>query len=246
MIVAAALLACGIALAVPDQGELTRTTASGAGHTTVFASTHVTRPRRVRQASPGQLPVAVVTIGPSAGTVSVPSSYFGISTEYWSLPLFERNMAVFERVLSMLHTQGNGPLVLRIGGDSADHSFWAPKARKMPGWAFALTPTFLSHLRTLVERDRVRLIVDLNLVTDTPFIAAEWARAAETSLAHGSIDGFEVGNEPDLYERKYWAATMARSPLQSRPLPLDVTASSYVEDFNHYARVLGEGPPTSR
>ncbi len=243
VIVAAALLACGIALGVPDQGEVTGTAASGAGHTTEFASTHVPRPRRARAAKPADLPRAVVTIGASADTVSVPSSYFGISTEYWTLPLYERNMPVFERVLSMLHIPGDGPLVLRIGGDSADHSFWAPKATKMPGWAFALNPGFLSRLRALVQRDRVRLIVDLNLVTDTPFIAAEWARAAETSLPHGSIVGFEVGNEPDLYERKYWAATMARSPLQSRPLPLDLTASSYVQDFNHYAGVLGEGAP---
>ena len=240
MIVAGALLACGIALAVPDQGEVTGTRASGAGRTTEFASRHVTAPRRAR---PGQLPEAVLTIDPGAGSVSVPSSYFGISTEYWSLPKFERNMRVFERVLSMLHTQGDGPLVLRIGGDSADHSFWTPKTRKMPGWAFALTPAFLSRLRTLVERDRVRLIVDLNLVTDTPFIAAEWAHAAETQLPHGSIIGFEVGNEPDLYERKYWEATMARSPLEPRPLPVDVTASSYVGDFNEYAQVLGEGAP---
>jgi len=243
VIVAAALLACGIALAVPDQGEVTGTVASGAGRTTEFASTHVTKPRRARSPRPPQLAQAVVTIGPSSSAVSVPSSYFGISTEYWTLPLFERNMPVFERVLRMLHVQGDGPLVLRIGGDSADHSFWTPKTRKMPGWAFALTPGFLSHLRTLVERDRVRLIVDLNLVTDTPFVAAEWAHAAETSLPHGSIVGFEVGNEPDLYERKYWEATMARSPLQARPLPVDVTASSYVADFNEYAQVLGEGAP---
>ncbi|MBV8219050.1 MAG: hypothetical protein JO325_11345, partial [Solirubrobacterales bacterium] len=242
-IVAAALLACGITLGVPDQDGATATVASGAGHTTVFASTHVAKPRRAQAAKAGRLPVAVVTIGPSADTVSVPSSYFGISTEYWALPLFERNTPVFERVLRMLHVQGDGPLVLRIGGDSADHSFWAPKARKMPGWAFAVTPTFLSRLRALVERDRVRLIVDLNLVTDTPFTAAAWARAAETTLPRGSIIGFEVGNEPDLYERKYWEATMARSPLESSPLPLEVTASSYVADFDDYARVLGEGAP---
>ena len=240
---AAALLACGIALAVPDQDGVTRTTASGAGHTTEFASTHVTKPRRARAARPSRLPQAVVTIGTSSSGVSVPSSYFGLSAEYWTLPLLERNMPVLERVLAMLHTPGDGPLVLRIGGDSADHSFWAPKARKMPGWEFAVTPAFLSRLRTLVERDRVRLIVDLNLVTDTPFTAAEWAHAAETSLPHGSIIGFEVGNEPDLYERKYWEATMARSPLQARPLPIDVTASSYVDAFNEYTRVLGAGAP---
>ena len=116
---AAALLACGIALGVPEQSEVTGTAASGAGHTPEFASTHVPRPRRARAGEPVDLPRAVVTIAASANTVSVPSSYFGISTEYWTLPLYERNMPVFERVLSMLHIPGDGPLVLRIGGDSA-------------------------------------------------------------------------------------------------------------------------------
>ena len=187
---------------------------------------------------------AVLTIGPTTSTTPVPSSYFGLSTEYWALPLFERNMPVFERVLSLLHVPGDGPLVLRIGGDSADHSFWMPKKpRTMPAWAFAVTPQFLAQLRTLVERDPVKLIVDLNLVTDTPFTAATWARAAETSLPHGSIIGFEVGNEPDLYTHSFWAATVARSPLDARPLPLELTPDSYVDDFNAYAQVLGEGAP---
>ncbi len=107
-----------------------------------------------------------------------------------------------------------------------------PKPRKMPGWAFALTPAFLTRLEALVRRDRVRLIVDLNLVTDTPLTAATWARAAETSLPRGSIIGFEVGNEPDIYDRSYWVATIARSPLEARPLPLELTPDSYVDDFN--------------
>ena len=152
---------------------------------------------------------------------------------------------MFERVLSLLHVPGNGPLVLRIGGDSADHSFWMPKktSRRMPAWAFAVTPTFLSQLRTLVKKDPVKLIVDLNLITDTPLTAATWARAAETSLPRGSIIGFEVGNEPDLYTHSYWAATIARSPLDARPLPIELTPDSYVDDFYAYARVLGEGAP---
>jgi hypothetical protein len=146
-------------------------------------------------------------------------------------------------VLALLHVAGDGPLILRIGGDSADHSFWSPRARKMPDWAFALTPAYLARLRALVERDRVKLIVDLNLLTDTPFTAAAWARAAETSLPHGSIAGFEVGNEPDLYERRYWVDMIARSPLVTRPMPLALTPATYVEDFAAYARVLGENAP---
>jgi hypothetical protein len=188
-------------------------------------------------------PQATLTIGPTLSTAPVPSSFFGISTEYWSLPLFERNTPAFERVLSMLHVAGDGPLILRIGGDSADHSFWSARRQKMPDWAFALTPAYLARLRALVKRDRVKLIVDLNLMTNTPLTAAAWARAAETSLPRGSIAGFEVGNEPDLYERRYWVDMIARSPLVTRPMPLSVTPDTYVEDFAAYARVLGESAP---
>ena len=241
-IVAAALLASGIALALPDNDGITRA-AGRPRNSPEFASAKPARTGRGARAHPTGLADAVLTITPDASTVSVPPSYFGLSTEYWALPLFERNMPVFERVLSMLHVPGDGPLVVRIGGDSADHSFWAPKARKMPGWAFALTPAYLARLRSLVERDRVRLIVDLNLLTDTPLTAATWARAAETSLPRGSIIGFEVGNEPDLYTRSYWMATIARSPFEARPLPLELTPDSYVDDFSDYARVLGEGAP---
>jgi hypothetical protein len=242
----AALAALLVPLALPNRAGITRAVArphhrvaeaSGAGTTA--------RPTPAASAAPAPppLPRASVTIARSAPTVAVPSSYFGLSTEYWALPLFERNTPVFERVLAMLHEPGDGPLVLRIGGDSADHSFWTPKSRPMPGWAFALTPSFLQRLSALVRRDRVKLIIDLNLVTDTPLIAAEWAHAAETALPHGSIVGFEIGNEPDLYSRRYWMSTIARSPFQVRALPLSLTPSSYVEAFRAYANVLGEGAP---
>ena len=229
VLAAAALVASGIALALPGHDGAT-STASGRRHPAEFASAQVTAPARAHAAKPVQVPQAVVRIS-DASTTPVPPSYFGLSTEYGTLPLFERNMPVFERVLSLLHVPGNGPLVLRIGGDSADHSFWMPKktTRRMPAWAIAVTPGFVAQLRSLVKRDPVKLIVDLNLVTDTPLTAATWARAAETSLPRGSIVGFEVGNEPDLYTRSYWLATVARSPLETRPLPLELTPDSYVE-----------------
>jgi Glycosyl hydrolase family 79 C-terminal beta domain len=243
VLVVAALAASGIALAPPGQDGATGTS-SGPQHPAEFASAHVTARPRAHAANPVQVPEAVLTIS-DASTTPVPRSYFGLSTEYWALPLFERNMPVLERVLSLLHVPGNGPLVLRIGGDSADHSFWMPKktTRRMPAWAFAVTPSFLTQLRTLVKRDPVKLIVDLNLVMDTPLTAAAWAHAAETSLPRGSIVGFEVGNEPDLYTRSYWLATIARSPLEARPLPVELTPDNYVDDFDAYAQVLGEGAP---
>lgn len=249
--IAAALIGLAVLLvplAVADIGEMTEGSPSSVGSPAGSgpSSAHARRSRaksRAHARRTSALAQATLTIGSPLSTVPVPSSYFGISTEYWTLPLFERDTRAFERVLALLHVAGDGPLMLRIGGDSADHSFWSPRGQKMPDWAYALTPGYLARLRALVERDRVKLIVDLNLLTDTPFTAAAWARAAETSLPHGSIAGFEIGNEPDLYERRYWADMTAGSPLVTRPMPLDLTPAIYVEDFAAYARVLGEGSP---
>ena len=56
-----------------------------------------------------------------------------------------------------------------------------------------------------------RLILDLILVTDSPPVAAQWARAAEAGLPARSIAGFEIGNEPDIYSRWYWLAIDIRA-----------------------------------
>ena len=234
----ATVLALLVALALPDRDGLSRAVAGSPLPTSATTSTPPSdnAPERA-------LPQATLTIARNADTVPVPSSFFGISTEYRGISDFARNLPVFERVLAVLHVRGDGPLVLRIGGDSADRAFWDPR-RRMPAWAFALTPAYLARLGALVRHDRVKLIVDLNVVTgDTPLTAAAWARAAETSLPRGSIVGFEVGNEPDLYSRRYWVAMLARSPLQAETLPFELTPSTYVQDFADYARVIGENAP---
>jgi hypothetical protein len=178
---------------------------------------------------------AVVTIAQSAGIVTVPRSFLGISTEYWGLPLFERQQAVLERTLTMLRPQGDGPLMLRIGGDSADHSFWAPKLRPLPTWAYELTPEWLRETSALVQSLGLRVILDLNLVTEAPTAAAQWAEAAEAQLPAGSISAFEIGNEPDIYNRQFWQTTLAHSKVVP---PIVLTARTYAHDFQAYARAL--------
>src|SRR6516164_1580640 len=86
---------------------------------------------------------ASLTIPRGAWTRPIPHSFFGVSTEFWSIPLFAPDSRVLLRVLALLHAQGNGPLVIRIGGDSADHSMWLPPARSVPRWMVRLTPAWL-------------------------------------------------------------------------------------------------------
>ncbi len=182
---------------------------------------------------------ATLTVMPSQTVAAVPPSYLGISTEYWALPLYAQRMALFERVLSLLRVPGNGPLVLRVGGDSADHAFWDPRLRGLPRWAFSLTPKWLGLARALVHSLGARMIIDLNLINASPATAAGWARAAESGLPRRSIIGFEVGNEPDIYSRAHWFAATGGRMMDGRPLPARLTAADYVADFRADATAIG-------
>lgn len=175
--------------------------------------------------------------------MNVPLSYFGISTEYWAVPLFERYLRLFERTLRLLHGPGTGPFVLRIGGNSTDHAVFDLDIGQSPGGIFQLSPGWFRQVSALVPSVAGRLILDLNLVTDLPLMAGQWAEAAVDELPRGSIAGFEIGNEPDLYNRRYWLTVFGRVALLARVLPLELTPLKYVGLFRTYARVLAAFAP---
>ena len=240
--VAVALGSMLLLLAGPDREGVTKAAAR-----TTHVAAPVARPVAARVPAGlrerAKLPQAEVAIPSRPGTIAVPRSFFGISTEYWSLPLFERQTRLFEKALSLLHVPGDGPLVLRIGGDSADHTFWAPMLRRVPPWVFRVTQAWFRQTSTIVRRDGVSVIVDLNLVTDSPAAAARLARAAEAGLPRRSIAGFEIGNEPDIYSRRYWLAATSRMRLAGSVLPVALSRYSYIRDFQTYARVLSKVAP---
>src|SRR6202043_62146 len=113
---------------------------------------------------------------------------------------------------------------------------------EMPEWAFELTPAWLREVGQVVRHLRARVILDLNLVTATPRIAAQWARIALAYLPPGSIAGFEIGNEPDIYSQATWQSTTFRG-LGSRVLPAQITSTSYDSAFLAYADALARVAP---
>ena len=158
----------------------------------------VARAERIHATPPAAASVSLA--GATYGT-PIPRSFFGVSTEYFSLPLYERNQSVFQRVLSMLHVQGDGPMILRIGGDSADRSFWSPTLARGADWEFALTRGWVSRTGAVVRRLGLRVILDLNLVTGSPLRAVRWARVAEAGLPRGSIVGATLLADQSLHLR---------------------------------------------
>jgi hypothetical protein len=176
---------------------------------------------------------------------AIPASYLGISTEYWTLPLWQTHPALLDRVLSLLRVPDDGPLVIRVGGDSSQRTFWAPSASGAPDWAFLLTPQWFAQTRQLVDRTGARLILDLNTITGTPAEAAALVRAAESRLPRGSIIGLEIGNESDLYLRSYWLDTIDNPWVDAAVAPPAITATDYAEQFPVYARAVKRVAPTT-
>ncbi|HWE11007.1 MAG TPA: glycosyl hydrolase family 79 C-terminal domain-containing protein [Solirubrobacteraceae bacterium] len=212
------------------------------GSAELFGAPEGGRAPRVRPRSLPPAP-AHVTISDRTPTMAVPRSFLGFSTEYWALPPWASQMPLLERVISLVHVAGGGPMILRVGGDSADHSFWEPREPHLPRWAFTIEPAWLAQARQLVTHLGVRLILDLNLITDSPAQATLWAQAAQAALPHGSITALEVGNEPDIYSRHAWLTITAGRQYLGRPLPSALSAADYVRDFHAYARALGQVAP---
>ncbi len=154
---------------------------------------------------------------------------------------------LFRRIVALIHPAGDSPLVLRVGGDSSDHTFYVPRLTRLPRWAFGLTPTIISRTARVVRAVRLKVILDLNLATGTPQLARNFVREAEAVLPSGSILGFEIGNEPDLYNRAFWRRlALATEPFGRRMLAPNIGPLRYVADFDQYARaVSGVAPHAS-
>lgn len=227
-----------VLFAIPSQG-VTRAVAGPRHDASVtHRSTSGDRPSRP-SGRRGDLARGQLTVSPGAHTTAVPRSFLGVSTEYWGLPVFEQHLRLFERTLSLFRVPGSGPLILRVGGDSADRTFWDPNGYREPTWAYAVTPAWLRRTSALVHRLGLRLILDMNLVTGTAQDAARLAAAEEAGLPRGSIIAFEIGNEPDIYDRPFWIAMFDRWGIDGdHLLPRAVSAISYTQDFLTYAGAL--------
>ncbi|GAC1581651.1 MAG: glycosyl hydrolase family 79 C-terminal domain-containing protein [Candidatus Dormibacteria bacterium] len=196
------------------------------------------------ESDPARPASATVTVGPAARIVlPIPHSWLGLSTEYSTLPLFAQHEVAFERFLGLLRVRGGGRLVLRIGGDSADHSFWRPNGGRLPPWAFSLTRRWTESVSGLVRRLGLRLILDLNLITAIPDAALAWARAAVAHLPAHSVIGFEIGNEPDIYSHQYWSVITRGAMVDGRRLPAALTPARYAAEFGFESRALGRIAP---
>jgi hypothetical protein len=106
---------------------------------------------------------------------------------------------------------GNG--VIRIGGNTSEHTVWRSQSGPAASGDFVISPASIDRLAAALRILGWKLIYGLNLARGTPEAAA--AEAAYVARAAGpNLLAFQIGNEPDGFGR--WAA--------ERPPTYDATA----------------------
>jgi hypothetical protein len=197
-------------------------------------------------AAHGSLPPLDASLTFVGGGHPIPTSFYGLSVEYNELRAFEQAGPIFDRVISMIRPRDGAPMLLRIGGKSADHVWWKTATEPPPRWVTKLGDAWLARLGALVRADDLRVLLDLNLAVHSATLAVDFVSAAERALPRGAVAGLEVGNEPDLYSRET-RLEQQRIRSTGRGVPpnwtLNYSADDYRRDYETYARILGENVP---
>ena len=115
--------------------------------------------------------------------------------------------AIFAQYVANLRAYGAGPMSIRIGGNSTDTG------------GSCDTPTGIQSVQAMNEFARAtgtKFSFGLNMVSHD--LAASKAQAAAycAGMPAGSIAGFEIGNEPDLYATPGWTADNRKGPSPDR------------------------------
>jgi Glycosyl hydrolase family 79 C-terminal beta domain len=159
-------------------------------------------------ASPGDpgvsASVSADTYGGAMGT-----GFVGVSLEYSALHVYTGRdpRAVNPVLVSLLRglAPGSQTPVLRIGGNSADATWWPVRGAIPPGGIrYALTPGWIRTTHALAQALKARLILGVNLAGGRPALSAAEARALLSGIGRKYVQALEIGNEPDVYNQFPW------------------------------------------
>ncbi len=201
-------------------------------------------------ASPAPPPIATATVDEAARGVAVPPAFLGISMEYWGFAHDAGSLYRPDPLLArLLHglASGGAPPTLRIGGRSADASWWNPARRRRPaGVSYDITRAWLRRLRAVAAASGVHVLLGLNLALGRPSVAVAWARAAAAGLLHGTLRGLEIGNEPDLYGRVGWYRPRGSAHAARRARSRHYDIARFTREFAGSANAVERAVPHVR
>jgi hypothetical protein len=189
-------------------------------------------------------PPVLASVGDTPGGQPMGQSFLGVSLEYNALHIYTgRDPRHVDPVLIQLLRNldpGQTPVV-RIGGNSADFTWWPIKGTLPPvGVRYALTNGWVRMTQAFAAKLRAKLIMGVNLAGGRPAIAAAEARAFLSGIGRRYLDGVEIGNEPDRYGTSTWFTDRRGHIFLARPAAYDF--GDYLADVGRWRSAL---PPVT-
>ncbi len=185
------------------------------------------------------------TVGATPAGQPMAPGFVGLSLEYKALHLYTgRNPyainPVFLQLVRNLVPGGKAP-ILRIGGDSADATWWPIRGMIPPGGiSYSLTEGWLRQTQLLAQDLGAQLILGVNLAAGRPEIAATEARAFLQGIGRRSIEALEIGNEPDVYTVFPWYRDRHGNIWHARTAGYDY--SEFLREFSRWRAALPSVP----
>jgi hypothetical protein len=147
----------------------------------------------------------------------IAADFLGLSLEYRSIPGWvgtkprSINPVLVQLIRNLVPL---GRPVLRIGGQSADRTWWPVGRISRPrGITYNLTPRWLTSARALAEATDARLILGVGLEANRPSIDATEAGELLRGLGRQYVAALEIGNEPELYTVVPWYRKLHGAPI---------------------------------
>ncbi|MGI4829091.1 MAG: hypothetical protein ACRYFU_12995 [Janthinobacterium lividum] len=171
-------------------------------------------------AQPAGSVAARLILHPDRPGPTIPQNFVGLSYEVEQLSdpgFFSVENPGLIKQMRALSPQG----VLRLGGNTSDVGWWKPtpastqpplpptvvpsvepNTKPFQTLAYSITPQAISNLRSFLDATGWTCLFGINLATNTPARGAEQA-AFVTATLGPKLEYFQLGNEPDLFDRRF-------------------------------------------
>ncbi len=193
--------------------------------------------------SAARLPV--VTVDPGVAGATIADGFLGLSIEYWAIEAYAgKNPDAVNPVLARLIADlapGQTP-VLRIGGVSTDQTWWpVAGVKRPPGVFYRLNARRLEVMKGLADMTGARLIMGITFEADSRLLASAEAGAMAAIIGRSHIEGFELGNEPELYGNPAFS-WYTRNGHGVMGRPAGYGPSQFTSDFASVGSGITEAP----
>jgi hypothetical protein len=158
----------------------------------------------------GSRPGAAIAADGTRPSVPVAADFLGLSMEWCKAQTVLGQAseggtdAIFAQYVANLRAYGAGPMSIRIGGNSTDTG------------GSCGTPTDIQSVQAMNEFARAtgaKFSFGVNMASHNLSASKAQAAAYCSGMPAGSIAGFEIGNEPDLYTTPGWTPDIYSAEL---------------------------------